>query len=157
MRFEKITKESFDKHIVGANDIWEDIILPSRSTSGSAGYDFHMICDVCVEPGETIKIPTGIKAQIDSGYVLFVLPRSSVGIKLHCRLANSVGVIDSDYYNNPDNEGDIIVAIHNYGDDFVSLKKGDRFAQGIFLPFGITDDDSPREQKRTGGIGSSGR
>ena len=138
-------------------NVGEDIILPNRASDGSAGYDFYLPCDVEIRPDDTVKISTGIKAKIGKGYVLFILPRSSVGIKLHCRLANSVGVIDSDYYNNPDNEGNIIVALHNYGDDIVHLKNGDRFAQGIFIPFGITEDDCPREQKRVGGIGSSGK
>jgi dUTP pyrophosphatase len=127
---------------------FDDVQLPRRATAGSAGYDFFAPEDITL-PG-TIK--TGIRAKIAPGYVLFIFPRSGLGFKYGVKLVNTVGIIDSDYYN-ADNEGHIIIKLDS--DTPVTIKKGERFAQGIFLPFGITIDDSA-EGVRIGGMGSTG-
>ncbi len=130
--------------------------LPTRSTEKSAGYDFYSPADYEIKPGETVKIHTGIKAKMDDGVLLLVVVRSSIGIKRNLRLSNTIGIIDSDYYGNPDNDGDIIVAMYNYGKETKYIKKGERFAQGVFLTFAVTDDDTV-SGSRTGGIGSTGK
>ena len=131
--------------------------LPVRATAGSAGYDFVVPCDVTLAPGETAKIPTGIRAQIADGWVLCVFPRSGLGFKYRIQLDNTVGIIDSDYFGS-DNEGHIFIKITNDGKagKTLSLKAGDGFAQGIFLPFGVTEDDNATA-KRNGGFGSTSK
>ena len=128
--------------------------LPKRSTSRSAGYDFTSPSYVRIEPGQTKKIPTGVKAYMQPDEYLALHIRSSLGIKHNLMLANSTGIIDSDYYSNPDNDGEIIIAITNMGSEPYEIKFGERFAQGIFCKFLITDDDNAKSE-RTGGIGST--
>ena len=161
--FYKVSKERFTKDIVDefgmsleeANDIYDGLKLPKRATSGSAGYDFYTPVDFVLEPGETIKIPTGIRAKMNNGWVLMIFPRSGLGFKYRLQLNNTVGVIDSDYYGS-DNEGHIFIKITNDSNEgkVISLKSGDGFAQGVFLPFGITDDDQ-QDAVRNGGFGST--
>lgn len=146
-KFYKVSKEQFNR------DGYEDIKLPRRATSGSAGYDFFAPYDFTLDLGEEIVIDTGIRAKIDDGWVLVILPRSGSGFKFGVRLANTAGVIDSDYFN-ADNEGHIKIKLVA-GSKPYSVKKGDAFAQGIFLPYGITEDDETREE-RHGGFGSTG-
>lgn len=131
--------------------------LPTRATAGSAGYDFAVPCDLTLAPGETAKIPTGIRVKIADGWVLCVFPRSGLGFKYRIQLDNTVGIIDSDYYGS-DNEGHIFIKITNDGKagKTLSLKAGDGFAQGIFLPFGVTEDDEATA-KRNGGFGSTSK
>ena len=131
--------------------------LPTRATAGSAGYDFVVPCDLTLAPGETAKIPTGIRAKIADGWVLCVFPRSGLGFKYRVQLDNTVGIIDSDYYGS-DNEGHIFIKITNDGKagKTLNLKAGDGFAQGIFLPFGVTEDDQATA-KRNGGFGSTSK
>ena len=133
------------------------VTLPVRATAGSAGYDFVLPCDVTLKPGETAKIPTGIRARIADGWVLCVFPRSGLGFKYRLQLDNTVGIIDSDYYGS-DNEGHIFIKITNDGKagKTLTLKAGDGFAQGIFLPFGVTEDDEATA-KRNGGFGSTSK
>ncbi len=144
-----------EKEFIGACDkaCYGDIILPKRATLGSAGYDFFAPFDFSLNPNETIKVPTGIRCKIDEGWVLQIYPRSSLGFKYRLRLDNTVGIIDSDYYN-ADNEGHIFVKITNLGDKPLSVEKGKAFCQGIFTPYGITYDDDVTTS-RTGGIGST--
>jgi len=106
-------------------------------------------------PGETIKIPTGIRAWMAEGWVLTCYPRSGLGFKFRLQLNNTVGIIDSDYYYS-DNEGHIFSKITNDSNEGKTLQigAGDGFVQGIFLPFGITEDDDATE-KRNGGFGST--
>ena len=162
--FEKVSKEQFVKdwlHTFAdctaeqAEKIYEDIQLPRRATKGSAGYDFFTPLDFTVRPGEQVLIPTGVRVKIVNGYVLMLFPRSSLGFKYRLQLNNTVGVIDSDYYN-ADNEGHIFCKLTNdtVEDRTVELKKGTGMVQGICLPFGITEDDNA-EAARTGGIGST--
>ncbi len=130
--------------------------MPERATVGSAGYDFYSPLDFVLEPGQTIKIPTGIRAKIEDGWVLMIFPRSGLGFKFRIQLNNTVGVIDSDYYGS-DNEGHIFIKITNDSNEgkTLSLKKGDGFAQGVFLPYGVTSDDEAAAL-RNGGFGSTG-
>lgn len=130
-------------------------IIPRRSTSGAAGYDFVSPERVVIAPGEKKKIATGIKAKMSPGIGLFIIPRSSMGIKHDLHLANDVALIDSDYYNNPDNDGNIIICLHNYGRSEEIVEIGDRVAQGIFVGYYIVEDDDTSEE-RVGGIGSTG-
>lgn len=133
----------------------EDIPLPRRATAGSAGYDFVCTADVTLQPGESCTIPTGIRCIMDAGWVLLLLPRSSLGFRHEVRLSNTVGVIDSDY-SGAKNEGHMLVRIHNGGDHAVSLTPGERFCQGIFLPHGIAEEEDI-SAGRDGGFGSTGR
>ena len=123
-------------------EIYEDIRLPRRATSGSAGYDFFTPVAVNLKPGETLKIPTGVRAQMEEGWVLQIFPRSSLGFKFRLQLNNTVGIIDSDYFYS-DNQGHMFVKMTNDTNEgrTVELSAGTGFAQGIFLPFGITVDD----------------
>ena len=156
-RFEKVSENQFKKdlkELIGIDDnFYNDIVLPKRATKGSAGYDFTSPIDFVLKPNEMIKIPTGIRCFIEEGYVLHIYPRSSLGFKYQMALANTVGIIDADYYNAL-NEGHIIVALVNRGDKEVNLKKGDRFVQGIFYKFYTAKEDEVTNV-RTGGFGSS--
>lgn len=135
------------------SNIYDNIKLPIRATTGSAGYDFIAPIEIVIKPGETKKIPTGIRCEIIDGWALFLFPRSSLGFKYRLQLDNTVGIIDSDFYWS-DNEGHIFVKLTNDSrqDKTVVLNSG--FCQGIFLPFGITFDDDVKEI-RNGGIGST--
>ncbi len=137
--------------------IYNKIKLPQRATAGSAGYDFYIPDNIQIFPQETFKIPTGIRAKIDSGWVLMIYPRSGLGFKYRLQLDNTVGVIDSDYYNS-DNEGHIYIKITNdtLEGKIVDLDAGKGFAQGIFMPFGITKEDDVSIE-RNGGFGSTDR
>ena len=130
------------------------ITKSSRGTSGSAGYDFVVPFDIVLQPGEAVKFPTGIRCFIENGWVLQIVPRSSVGFKYHIMLANTIGVIDSDYYT-AKNEGHIWVKLVNHGKKTFDIKAGDKICQGMFVPFGITYNDEV-ETERVGGIGSTG-
>ena len=125
-------------------------ILPTRNDKGSAGYDFYT-------PGEKIIFNTNIKAQMEQDEVLMLYVRSSIGIKKNLVLPNGTGVIDSTYYNNPDNEGNIIGGLYNYGNTTQIIKAGERVMQGMFIKYLITDDDKPVNENRIGGVGSSGK
>ena len=133
----------------------KDIHLPTRKTTESAGYDLECAEAVTLAPGELKLIPTGIKAFMAYDEYLAIHIRSSMAIKRRLALVNSTGIIDSDYYNNEDNEGHIMIAVLNYGNEAVHLEKGERVAQGIFSTYLITNDDDATGV-RTGGIGSTG-
>ena len=133
----------------------DDIPLPCRATAGSAGYDFVCPVEVTMQPGQTAVIPTGVRCFMEPGWVLLNCPRSSLGRKHGIRLANTVGVIDSDYVH-ADNEGHILVMLVNGGDHAVTLRPGERFCQGIFLPYGLAEENEVTGG-RTGGFGSTGK
>lgn len=156
--FMKVSEEQFKKDWDLTNDyksVYDNIKLPKRATKGSAGYDFFAPADINLNPGETIKIPTGIRAQINDGWVLKIYPRSGLGFKFRLQLNNTVGIIDSDYYNS-DNEGHIFCKITNDSNEgkTVFVKAGDGFCQGIFVEYGITFDDDVSDE-RNGGFGST--
>lgn len=136
--------------------VYDRILLPKRSTEKSAGYDMKSTIGFELHPGETIKIPMGIKCEFDCDWVLQIYPRSSAGFKYRARLDNTVGIIDADYYGNESNEGHIFVKITNCGDKDWVVNEGDAIIQGIFLQYGITIDDEA-EGIRKGGIGSTGK
>ncbi len=165
-RFEKVSVQRFvadwvstfpQQTVEQAVYAYERIKLPARATSGSAGYDFYAPVGFELPAGESIKIPTGIRALIEEGWVLTLYPRSGLGFKYRFQLDNSVGVIDSDYARS-DNEGHIFLRMTNDSREGKSLRvpTGTAFAQGIFLPFGITVDDEVRAV-RNGGLGSTTR
>lgn len=137
------------------SNIYDNLILPRRATSGSAGYDFFCPVNVTLKPGETIKIPTGIRVEMDEAWVLKLYPRSGLGFKYRLQLNNTVGIIDSDYFYS-DNEGHIFAKITNDTNEKrdVNIKAGDGFMQGIFVEYGITVDDNVTEV-RNGGFGST--
>lgn len=129
--------------------------LPRRATAGSAGYDFFSPRAFHLAPGETIKIPTGVRARIEPGWVLMLFPRSGLGFKYRLQLNNTVGVVDADYFG-AKNEGHIFVKLTNAGDRPLSVGAGEAFCQGVFVPFGLTEDDDA-EGERLGGFGSTDR
>ena len=132
-----------------------EIPLPQRATAGSAGYDFICPADITLQPGEAVTIPTGIRCEMQPGWVLMLFPRSGLGFKHQVRLANTVGVIDSDYFHAA-NEGHIMVRIVNGSDHAVSIAKGERFCQGVFLPHGLAEEETVLAG-REGGFGSTGK
>lgn len=147
-KFKKVSAAQFGR------DGYENIILPKRATVGSAGYDFFAPYDFVLNSGEEIIIDTGIRAEIAEGWVLMIFPRSGSGFKFGVRLANTVGIIDSDYFY-ADNEGHIKIKLVGATKPF-SVKCGDAFAQGLFLPYGITEDDNA-DGVRRGGFGSTSK
>ena len=153
--FEKISFEQFKKDVSDDIELYESYNLPVRSTKGSAGYDFEALFDFVLKPGEIKKIPTGIKANMNDGEVLFLIVRSSQGFKYNVRMCNQVGVIDKDYYNNSDNEGHIWLKLENHGDKDYEVKKGDKIIQGIFINILTIDNEEEIEKERTSGIGST--
>lgn len=132
-------------------------IIPTRNDKGSAGYDFYTPETLVIEPGQIIKFKTNIKASMEEDEVLMLYVRSSIGIKKNLMLANGTGVIDSTYYNNPDNEGNIIGGLFNYGSETQVIQAGERVIQGVFIKYLTTDNDKPLNDTRLGGIGSSGK
>lgn len=162
-QFEKVSlkqytldiKKYFDFDDQTIKQYYDSLTLPKRATTGSAGYDFILPFRVVLKPNQTIKIPSGIRVKMSNGWALLLFPRSSLGFKYRMQLDNTVGVIDSDYYNS-DNEGHIILKITNDSKENVILEveanKG--ICQGIFLEFGITIDDDT-SSSRNGGFGST--
>lgn len=155
--FEKVSKEQFLSDLKALNLVanYEEIILPRRATISSAGYDFYLPFDIELNPNTSVIIPTGIRCMMNDDLVLEIYPRSSLGFKYRLQLDNTVGIIDSDYYY-AKNEGHIMIKISNLSHDkkIINLKKGDAFAQGVFLKYYKTCDDNVTT-KRQGGFGST--
>lgn len=156
-RFEKVSAARFEadwaKAFPGTPAPYDRLALPARATSGSAGYDFRAPVAFSLEPGGSIALPTGVRALIRPGWVLMLFPRSGLGFKYRLMLNNTVGVVDADY-SAADNEGHIFIKLFNGGGRALHVKEGEAFAQGVFLPFGITEDDEA-SGRRTGGFGST--
>lgn len=135
--------------------IYEEIKLPKRATAGSAGYDFYAPVEFIIEPGQTVKIPTGIRVEMENEWVLKCYPRSGLGFKFRLQLNNTVGIIDSDYFYS-DNEGHIFSKVTNDTNEekTVKIPAGTGFMQGIFVEYGITVDDDVTDV-RNGGFGST--
>lgn len=132
--------------------------MPVRKTKFSAGYDFCVPEDVTLEPGVMNLVPTGIKAYMQEGEFLGMHIRSSMAVKKQVRLVNNVGIIDADYYNNPDNEGHIMLALVNMGEEDLVLNKGECIAQGIFYNYLLADGDAMvAKASRSGGFGSTSK
>ncbi len=161
--FEKVSFEQFEKDWLknypdtdNVKAIYDNIKLPKRATTGSAGYDFYAPADIVIEKGKSTLIPTGIRARIDDGWVLNIFPRSGLGFKHRVQLDNTVGIIDADYYNSS-NEGHIMIKLScdaHDDDHTVTVNGGDGFSQGIFMQFGITVNDNA-DGIRDGGFGST--
>lgn len=163
-KFHKVSFEQFCadwKDTFGAvqdteiREIYDGIQLPKRATKGSAGYDFYSPADFILEPGETVRIPSGIRAEMEPAWVLKCYPRSGLGFKYRLQLNNTVGIIDSDYFES-DNEGHIFAKLTNDTNEgkTVEIPAGTGFMQGIFVEYGITVDDEA-EETRNGGFGST--
>lgn len=169
-KFEKVSYEQFKNGMIDAfsldvygvdkdtteellKKLYDEIKLPKRATVASAGHDFFAPCDLNFPCGATNKIPTGIRVRMDEDYVLMCYPRSGLGFKYRLRLDNTVGIIDADYFYS-DNEGHIFLKMTNEGEKDLILHQGDAFAQGIFMQYGITEDDNV-EEVRNGGFGST--
>ena len=159
-RFEIVSFEQFKSSFDNLNEaeikkIYDSLKLPKRATKGSAGYDFYAPFKITLKPGETIKVPTGIRVYMEENWVLKLYPRSGLGFKYRLQLNNTVGIIDSDYYYS-DNEGHIFAKITNDSNEnkIVAIEAGTGFMQGIFVEYGITFDDDATEI-RNGGFGST--
>ena len=148
--FEKISFEQFKKDVCDNKEMYENYPLPKRSSKYTAGYDIYLLEDISIAPHEIKKIPTGIKARYESDEVLLLIVRSSMGFKYNIRLCNQVGVIDADYYNNPQNEGHMWIKIQNEGDSTVNFSKGTGIVQGLFLKYLTTDSDNHSDKQREG-------
>lgn len=163
--FEKVSYEQFKEDLEkcipnvykdedAIKEVYNSIELPTRATSGSAGYDFKIPFFLLMGKCQDYLIPTGIRCNIDEGWVLKIYPKSGLGTKYGFELINTVGIIDSDYYNS-DNEGHILAKIkHTQGSNFLELQRGKGFVQGVFVPYGITKDDEV-DKVRNGGFGST--
>ena len=156
-KFTHVSETQYAEAMAGREDplILSEIPLPRRATAGSAGYDFISPLEITVPAGGTALIPTGIRAEMDPGWVLVLFPRSSLGFKYALRLSNTAGIIDSDYAF-AKNEGHIMVKLYNPLSGPVSIGRGDRFCQGIFLPYGTAEEEDSFEE-RSGGMGSTGK
>lgn len=164
-RFEKVSYDQFetdwmkqfpDDPAEKIRGIYDAIKLPRRATSASAGYDFFLPGPVRLAPGESILVPTGIRAKMDPAWVLCCFPRSGLGFKFRMQLDNTVGIIDADYYGS-DNEGHMLCKFtcDSRNGKGITLNAGDAFMQAIFLPYGLTEDDDVTDV-RNGGFGSTG-
>lgn len=154
--FEEAMGEALPRCTAGEiQEMYRQLRLPERATRGSAGYDFFAPFSFSLAPGDTVKIPTGIRVRMDEGWVLKLYPRSGLGFKYRLQMDNTVGIIDSDYFDS-DNEGHIFIKMTNDSNQgkTVELARGTGFAQGIFLEYGITVDDEA-DGARNGGFGST--
>jgi len=129
--------------------------MPQRATPGSGGYDIWPLEDKALMPGEEYAFFTGVKAYMQEDEILLINIRSSYGIKYGLELCNEQGWIDSDYYGNSDNDGIIIVKVRNSGIKPFLIEKSKPFAQGMFVKYLKADNDKPRKEFRTGGVGST--
>jgi dUTP pyrophosphatase len=132
-----------------------DFELPKRSTKYSAGYDFQVIEELTIKPGDISFAKTGVKAYMLDNEVLFLYPRSSLARKKGLMLSNSVGVVDSDYYSNPDNDGHIMISLYNFSNHPVTIQKGEKIAQGIFQKYLVVENEDAIDKTRAGGFGST--
>lgn len=145
--FEKISSQTSNPNVS----------IPQRKTKHSVGYDISIPTDLSIPAQSTVKVAIGVKAFFQEDEVMYIFPRSSLAIKKNITLANGVAVFESDYYNNPDNEGEIILALKNSGDKEVSLAQGERVAQCVFHKVLFVDTEVTPQQTRLGGIGSTGK
>lgn len=157
VKFGILEEEKVSRKFYPVKNAPADTVLPKRKTAKSAGYDFVLPCDVCLNPRSVSAIiPTNVKASMPDDEVLMLYIRSSIGIKHHVTLANGTGIIDADYFSNPDNDGNIGICLQNNSDEIVSFKKGERIMQGIFVKYAVCDNDETNEVRK-GGFGSTGK
>ena len=141
--FEKISFEQFEKDFAGYKNIkkmYEDLSIPIRMTKKSVAYDFFAPFDFILNPGDILKIPSGIKSYMLDDEALILVNRSGLGFKYNIRFLNQIGLIDADYYNNKTNEGHMWIAIKNEGDKKLEIRKGERFFQGFFIKYCLIID-----------------
>lgn len=134
-------------------------LLPTRATKGSAGYDFRAAKDTVVPnilTSKPVLVPTGVKCKLERDQVLLLFNRSSNVAKRGLIIPNGVGVVDSDYYNNPDNEGQIFGLFSCVGQKSYLIRKGDRIMQGIVIDYHVANNDITTGV-RMGGFGSTGK
>lgn len=155
-KFEIISKNQWDLDTESKYS-YDNISTPKRGTKNSAGYDFFSPIDIIIPSHGMAKVPTGIKACMNEDEFLSIYPRSSVGFKTGIRLANTVGIVDSDYYNNSNNEGHIFIKFYNPTSNDYVINVGDKIAQGIFTKFLIVDNEEEITTERSGGLGSTGK
>lgn len=157
-KFEKISLEQYksDMNPLELKEEYDKIEIPQRSTKHSAGYDIKSPVHRTIPAGGQVSIPTGIKVCLPDDEVLLAFPRSSLGVKHGIILANTVGVIDADYYNNSDNEGHIWVILKNTTDEIFEINPGDKICQMIFIKYQTVDNDESNGI-RIGGFGSTGK
>lgn len=141
--------------IVDDNFKDKNITIPKRSTSKSAGYDLASCEKLIIKPHQIVAAPTGLKAIMNDDEFLMMVPRSSLAKKHGLRLANTIGIIDADYANNPTNGGHIHIVLYNFSEQEQIVEAGERLVQGIFLKYLKTDEDDVTSA-RTGGFGSTG-
>lgn len=153
IKFEFVTRIKQDRNF--QSDGWK-MGLPRRSTKKSAGYDFINPEEVTIQPKEIEYVKTGIKACFPDDFVLKLYNRSSNAKKLGLVLVNGVGIVDADYYDNPDNEGEIAFAFMNIKDEPVTLEYGCKLGQGIFERYYTVDEEDEVTAERTSGFGSTG-
>ena len=163
-KFYKVSKEQFIKDFMdciggseaAAERLYDNVKLPVRATKGSAGYDIISPVDIVLEPGQGVKVPSGLRIKMQPGWMLLVLPKSGLGTKFRLQLDNTMGLIDADYYGSL-NEGHIMISVTNDSRQgrTVSIPAGKAFVQAVLVPHGITEDDEA-EGERTGGFGSTG-
>ena len=140
----------------GENSLEDAVFkMPKRATQYSAGYDIFSPINLLLRAGASMTIPTGMKIKLEPYHFLMLVPRSGLGFKYQIGLANTVGIIDSDYYNNRDNEGHILVKLVNNGEKDCRIYAGKAICQGIIFPYILTSDDLVTAE-RIGGIGSTG-
>ncbi len=156
-KFEKIKFDQFKVDVANNKKLYNEYNLPIRATKASAGYDICAITKVEIEPNETKIIPTGLKVYMQENEMLMLLVRSSVGFNYNVRLCNQVGIVESDYYNNSNNDGHIFIKLHNHGNKKYIINKGDAFVQGIFVKFLTVGNEDEIKTIRTGGLGSTNR
>lgn len=156
-KFEKISFGQFKKDVCDDIKLYNSVELPKRSTKKSAGYDIRSVESGIIKPKESKSFKTGLKVCMNDDEVLYIYSRSSQGYKYNVCLVNSVGVIDSDFYNNEDNEGHFQVKLINLGEKDFEVKVGDRIAQGVFMKYLTVDDEEEIKNKRKGGIGSTNK
>lgn len=146
--FLKISFEQFKKDVEDNIELYESVKIPQRDSDATAGYDIYLLNDITLKSGEIMKLPTGLKCFFEKDEVLFLIVRSSMGFKYNIRLCNQVGVIDSDYYNNKDNEGHIWIKIQNEGNSDITIKRGEAIVQGIFFKYLTTKSDKTLNKER---------
>lgn len=157
VKFGILEEEKVSRKFYPVKNAPADTVLPKRKTAKSAGYDFVLPCDVRLNPRSiSAIIPTNVKAFMPDDEVLMLYIRSSIGIKHHVTLANGTGIIDADYFSNPDNDGNIGICLQNNSDEIVSFKKGERIMQGVFVKYAVCDSDDTNEVRK-GGFGSTGK
>ena len=150
-QFETAWKNTFLTDDAEIRRIYDSIRLPSRATSGSAGYDFYTPVDISRKPKENFLLPTGIRVRMEDGWFLGVMPKSGLGFKYRLQMDNTIGIIDGDYYYS-DNEGHIFEKMTNdcNGGKVLELEAAAWVWQGIFLPFGITIDEKATVRRHRG-------